>query len=313
MRQWSTPVCALALVMAGGVLLAPNASGAGTGVEGDLQPRATALSGNLSLRFHGHGTDDIDRVKIRLDSPARPVDVGRTDFTLEFWMRARGLDNPATAVECGDNVNWIYGNTIVDRDRYNRGRKFGLSIAGGRLVWGVTGKASASRTICGGTRVTDNTWHHVAVDRRRSDGRMRIWVDGRLDARGNGPNGDVSYPDGSEGGRYCGDGDDVCRNDPFLVIGAEKHDAGATYPSYSGWFDELRVSTALRYSSQFTPPTRPFRADRRTVGLYHFDEGDGTTVRDSSGAKGGPSHGVRKVGGSKPRGPIYVADDPFNS
>jgi hypothetical protein len=275
--------------------------------------QTTELSGNLSLRFHGHGTDDIDRVKIRLDDPARPVDIGRTSFTLEFWMRARGRENPAGRVECGENVNWIYGHTVLDRDRYNQGRKFGLSVAGGRLVWGVTGATDSSLTICGDTRVTDGEWHHVAVDRRRSDGRMRIWVDGRLDAHGNGPNGDVSYPNGATGGRFCGDGDDVCVNDPFLVVGAEKHDAGSSYPSYSGWLDELRVSTTLRYSGRFRPPRRPFATDRHTVGLYHFNEGGGTRVRDSSGADGGPSHGVRKVGGDRPKGPVYSADDPFSS
>jgi hypothetical protein len=302
------------LALAAGVVAVTLASGAAPAAPAISGSTATAsLSGNLSLRFHGHGTDDIDRVKIRLDDPVKPVDVGRTSFTLEFWMRARGRDNPAGAVECGDNVNWIYGHTILDRDRYNRGRKFGLSIAGGRLVWGVTGDTDRSLTICGDTRVTDGEWHHVAVDRRRSDGRMRIWVDGRLDARGDGPGGDISYPNGSRGGSYCGDGDDECVNDPFLVVGAEKHDAGSSYPSYSGWFDELRISTTLRYSERFRAPRRPFQADRHTVGLYHLNEGDGTRVRDSSGTDGGPSHGVRKVGGERPKGPVYSADDPFSS
>jgi hypothetical protein len=299
------------------VVTGPTPALSGTSSSTDARPaagRATSdLSGNLSLRFHGHGTGDIDRVKIRLDDPAKPVDVGQTSFTLEFWMRARGRENPAGRVECGDNVNWIYGHTVLDRDRYNRGRKFGLSIAGGRLVWGVTGDPDRSRTICGDTRVTDGEWHHVAVDRRRSDGRMRIWVDGRLDARGDGPNGDVSYPNGSRGGPYCGDGDDECVNDPFLIVGAEKHDAGSSYPSYSGWLDELRISTTLRYSERFRVPGRPFRTDRHTVGLDHLNEGSGTRVRDSSGADGGPSHGVRKVGGDRPKGPVYSADDPFSS
>ena len=42
--------------------------------------------GGSSLRFFGTGSGDIDRVKIQLDAPARPVDVGG-DFTLEFWMK----------------------------------------------------------------------------------------------------------------------------------------------------------------------------------------------------------------------------------
>ncbi len=270
-------------------------------------PTEVAAATNYSLRFYGYGADDVDRVKIRLDDPARPVDVGATDFTIEFWLRARASENRAPRVACGANVNWIHGNIVLDRDRYNRGRKFGLSIAGGVLVWGVTGAAASSRTICGRTKVTDDRWHHVAVTRRRSDGWLRIWVDGRLDASGDGPDGDVSYPNGSIGGDYCGG---PCLNDPFLVIGAEKHDAGPAYPSFAGWLDELRVSRKLRYTSSFVPRRAPFATDRYTVGLYHFDEGGGTTIRDRSGATGGPSNGLRRVGGPS-GGPRYSRVVPF--
>jgi hypothetical protein len=266
-----------------------------------------AAADNLSLRFFGTGRDDIDRVKIRLDDPARPVDVGKRSFTIELWVRARATDNPAPAVTCGADDSWIRGNILLDRDRYNRGRKFGLSIAGGVVAWGVTGPGTGARTICGATVITDGAWHHVAVSRRRSDGWLRIWVDGRLDASADGPDGDVSYPDGSVGGSYC---DGVCRNDPFLVIGAEKHDAGPEYPSFAGWVDELRVSRGIRYTTAFTPRTSRFRPDDDTRALYHFDEGSGTVIRDSSGASGGPSNGVRKVGGPD-NGPRYSTSVPF--
>ena len=47
----------------------------------------------------------------------------------------------------------------------------------------------------------------------------------------------------------------VPESDPFLVIGAEKHDAGSLYPSYRGWIDEVRLSTVRRYTgSGFTRP-----------------------------------------------------------
>ncbi|HRE01485.1 MAG TPA: hypothetical protein PLV68_09300, partial [Ilumatobacteraceae bacterium] len=45
-----------------------------------------AISG-YSLRFFGTGRQDIDRVKLRLDPPV-PADIGATDFTLEFWVKA---------------------------------------------------------------------------------------------------------------------------------------------------------------------------------------------------------------------------------
>jgi hypothetical protein len=156
----------------------------------------------------------------------------------------------------------------------------------------------------------DGQWHHVAVQRRLVDGQMWIFVDGKEDATGNGPDGDVSYPDDGLPGDFCGG---PCDNsDPFLVIGAEKHDAGPAYPSYSGWFDELRLSTVLRYTANFTRPNLPFAPDANTAALYHFDEELSETVIDSSGAVGGPSNGTRKFGGD-PAGPLrMLSDAPLN-
>ncbi len=269
---------------------------------------------STSLRFFGNGVLDIDRVKIRIDDPANslpgpPADIGATDFTIEFWMRASAAENTAGPVTCGPNIDWIFGNIVIDRDRYNQDRKFGLSIAGGVFVFGVSGNGTGDETICGTTSVLDSRWHHVAAQRRRSDGWMQLYVDGRLESEADGPDGDLSYPDDGVPGNFCGG--PCTGSDPFLVIGAEKHDAGPAYPSYSGWFDELRLSSVLRYSGTFRPPRTPFGADPVTLALYHFDEGSGDFVGDSSGAPGGPSHGARRFGGS-PAGPRWSQSTPFH-
>jgi hypothetical protein len=281
-------------------------------------PPAFAQSGGYSLRFYGNGVDDIDRVKIKIDNPPVPADVGATDFTLEFWMKASAADNMAGSVSCGANVNWIYGNIVFDRDRYNQDRKFGLSIAGGRFVFGVSGNGTGDRTICGTTNVLDNQWHHVAVQRRRSDGRMSLYVDGTLQAQAAGPGGDISYPDNATPGNFCGpSGQASCVKDPYLVIAAEKHDAGSQFPSYSGYLDEVRLSNMLRYSSNFARPSAPFGTDSNTVALYHFDEGPTGPctgiVLDTSGAVGGPSNGTCSYGGSPNAGPLYTTDTPFGA
>lgn len=39
-------------------------------------------------------------------------------------------------------------------------------------------------TLCGNADVVDRSWHHVAVQRRFSDGVMSIYVDGVRDAEG---------------------------------------------------------------------------------------------------------------------------------
>ncbi len=264
-----------------------------------------------ALRFFGNGADDIDRVKIPIGDvttglPGPPADIGATDFTIEFWMKAQASENGAPAVQCGRNINWIYGNTVFDRDRYDQDRKFGVSIAGNNIVFGISGAGTGDQTICGRTNIVDSQWHHIAAQRRRSDGWMWLYVDGKLDVDADGPDGDISYPDDGVPGNFCGG---PCTNsDPYLVIGAEKHDAGPHFPSFSGWIDEVRLSNALRYSTTFTRPTAPFRVDPDTVALYHFDEGIGDLATDTSGASGGPSHGARRFGGT-PAGPIWVLSD----
>jgi hypothetical protein len=266
-----------------------------------LQEASLAAQG-FSLRFYGNGVNDIDRVKIQIDEPERPADVGATNFTIEWWMKANPGENASAPIVPG-GFNWINGNIILDRDTYGAGDfgDFGVSVGGGRLAFGV-GTASGENTIVGTRNVTDGQWHHVAVTRQRSDGRIQIYVDGTLDATGDGPNGDASYRNGRSG----------AVNDPFIVLGAEKLDFGSNYPSYRGWLDEMRISNSLRYTTGFTRLTLPFVSDGDTVALYHFDEGTGITLRDTSGAAGGPSNGLLRVGGS-PQGPEWSNHTPFAS
>ncbi len=265
-------------------------------------PESIQAQGDFSLRFYGTGRDGVDRVTIPLDAPPRPVDVGG-NFTIEFWLKALPGDNTASACSPGGD-NWIYGNVVIDRDVYFASDygDYGISLADGRVAFGVN-NGSEGTTLCGQTNVTDGRWHHIAVTRSASNGSLAIFIDGRLDARGDGPTGDVSYRDG-RATQYPAD--------PFLVIGAEKHDAGPEYPSFRGWLDEVRISRIIRYRGAFTPPTAPFTPDADTVALYHFNEGAGATVRDSSSAPGGPSDGALRVGGS-PAGPAWSEDTPWIS
>lgn len=289
-------------------LLSPPAAAGDRIFADDFEP--PVFVENRALRFYGNGVDDIDRVKIVLDDPTTnnpgpPIDVG-LDFTLEFWMRAFEGDNAAGPVSCGPNNNWISGNIILDRDRFNQGRAYGLSIANRRLVWGIDGQDN-SRTICGSVPVDDGLWHHIAVTRRATDGQMWIFVDGVLDANGFGPTGDVSYPDDGQQTTSCGGLAEG--SDPFLVIGAEKHDCNvASFPSYAGLMDEFRVSSSDRYTDDFVPPVSALAADVDTVALFHMDEVFGEIIADTAGVAGGPSDGVLQFGGNPP-GPERVLSD----
>lgn len=277
-------------------------------LAGGLRPSGGA---ETSLRFHGNGENGIDRVKIKINDPARPADIGKTDFTLEFWMKADASDNTGTVAAANSGDGWITGNTIIDRDIFGNGDfgDFGVSIGaytGGqpqtRVVSFGVDRLGTGTTIIGTTNVADKQWHHIAVTRRFSDGQMRIFVDGKLDAQGTGPPGNISYRNARS--------TDHPDSDPYLVIGAEKHDAGAAFPSFNGWVDEVRLSGILRYASSFTRPKFPFKKDSNAKALYHFSEGSGDAILDSSGASGGPSNGARNFGGSPP-GPEWSTDIPF--
>jgi hypothetical protein len=121
----------------------------------------------------------------------RAVD-GGGDFTFELRLRGSLAANDAPAVSCGPGENWIHGNVLLDADRREQdARRWGLSLGAGRCAFGVTVDALDSVTLCGKTMVLDGEWHQVAVARRRSDGFLWLWVDGRLEASEDGPDGDL--------------------------------------------------------------------------------------------------------------------------
>jgi hypothetical protein len=236
---------------------------------------ALPAAGQSSLRFFGNGSGDIDRVKIPIDDPATAL--------------------PGPPADVGG---------------FAQPRNYGVSLGAGRVQWGVMGEAGDAWTIASPASVLDMAWHHIALQRRAADGWMWLHIDGALAAQANGPDGDVSYPDDGVPGDYCGG--PCVWSDPFIVLGAEKHDAGSAYPSFSGWLDELRISTVLRYPTPFVPPAAPFAPDAASAALWHCDEGSGTALFDASGAPGGPSDGFLSVGGS-PFGPLWSSESPFPS
>lgn len=260
--------------------------------------------GGYSLRYEGNGYGDLDRVKIPLDDPHRPVDVGATDFTIEWWLKARPGEN-GTASCSSEADSWVSGNTMLDRDIFGPGDHgdYGISLMDGRLAFGVHNGTDGA-TACGTTDLADGAWHHVAVQRQLSTGLLQIYVDGQLDGETIGPAGDISYRDGRTVNP------DYPR-EPFLVVGAEKHDLdNDLYPSFLGWIDELRLSTTLRYPGAFDPPDGRFSPDGDTAALYHFNEGYGNAIGDSSEATGGPSDGFRRYGGVV-NGPEWTTDSPW--
>jgi serine/threonine protein kinase len=70
--------------------------------------------------------------------------------------------------------------------------------------------------------------------------------------------------------------------------------------SFHGTIDEVRVSKVARYRGEFTPQKR-FEPDADTLALYHFDEGEGEVLKDSSGnGHHGKITGAKWVKGDAP-------------
>lgn len=71
---------------------------------------------------------------------------------------------------------------------------------------------------------------------------------------------------------------------PLLVIGAFQDETGPPSDFFHGTIEELRISFTARYTTNFSPPAH-LEKDKSTEVLFHFDTGQGNTIRDASNAR----------------------------
>jgi serine/threonine protein kinase len=71
-------------------------------------------------------------------------------------------------------------------------------------------------------------------------------------------------------------------NSSVTMIGSQMYADDKSYHFSGGTFYGLRVSSEARYQQDFVP-SESFTADDKTIALYNFDEGQGPTLKDSSG------------------------------
>jgi len=297
---------------------------------------ASVVEGRTSqfaLRFYGTGSEppgQQDRILLAVDDNVpgtegnTPIDIGAGSFTLEWWMRGELADNN-TANTGGDveafDYSWIEGNIILDRDIWcGSERAYGVSLRGGFVSFG-TGSGDLApidpaNTIEGNVDVLDGQWHHVAVVRDIVTGTKHIYVDTQLDFSSSTGISftDLSYPD--EGIPVTPGNCEPGQITPYgwyLVVAAEKHDAGSAYPSFNGFIDQLRIwdkalsagEIASTHDRLVTPTSQGLAA------TYRFEEGSGTEVFDSSAA-GSPVGDLRN--GSAGNGEwVAWVDDPGNT
>lgn len=249
-----------------------------------------------SLRFFNSHAPLADRVEIRLD-PHVPADVGAASFTIDFWFRLGPQVQPPTTCAT-DRDGWKSGHIVLDRDRQGDGPngEFGVALFLSGVAVGVS-QGTSGVGLCGSTAITSG-WHHVAVTRDASTRAITLYFDGVLDGSVSGPAGDLSYQDGASG----------APKDPFLVLGAEKHDTAGSN-GLDGFVDELRISTTVRYTADFRPATVPHTVDADTAALYHFNDGGGTALADELGSSPGDIRFGSDMNGAAV--PLWVTGEPF--
>ncbi|MCG2658970.1 MAG: choice-of-anchor D domain-containing protein [Kiritimatiellae bacterium] len=111
----------------------------------------------------------------------------------------------------------------------------------------------------------NNEWHHIAVTYDSSTDTKYLFLDGSL-----------LSPSFTSTTTY---GTPPSTN---VVVGG----TSILTNSLRYYIDELRTSSGIRYSTNFTAPSTPFLSDETTAGLWHFDDGNGTTNFTDSSTNG---------------------------
>lgn len=170
----------------------------------------------------------------------RPV---ADDFTIEFWFNSTQV--------AGTNTQWWQGMGLVDGEVSGAYADFGVSLGAGTVVFGTGGAGDVS--IRSGV-VADGKWHHVAATRVRTNGLMRLYVDGALAASNTGSTVALSTPAQMRFGCLA---------------------SGANY--YRGLLDEVKIWSVARSQGQIQAGMleTPGRADADLAGYWPFREGAG--------------------------------------
>ena len=207
------------------------------------------------------------------------------DTTWEAWVYPTAWTAGAATGQGSANV---MGNAGGDGWVYNQ---FGFNNAG-KLNMGYAYNNSFStyaNVIESGTSGVLNTWQHIAMV--QSGGNISLYYNGTRVA---GPTAIIGTP-GYDFGNVRG----------FSI--------GATYATYRGYLEEIRVSYTARYTgSSFTVPTAQFVNDEFTKLLYHNNNTalvvpNGSTISGHDDADGTYAHTGRFVSVQPWNGGAFVS------
>ncbi|WP_077534330.1 LamG-like jellyroll fold domain-containing protein [Massiliimalia massiliensis] len=165
------------------------------------------------------------------------------DFTISFWMKT---------TQTGGTGPWYYGKGLVDGENPGVTNDFGVSLLGDRLAFGV---GNPDTTIYSQTPVNDGAWHLCTVTRQQSNGKMKLYIDGELEATGTGSTQAL---------------------DTVTTLNLGRIQTGSNY--YEGLLDDVRIYNYLIPEGLI----QELSGDKFLNGQYHFDSVSNTKAIDSS-------------------------------
>ena len=198
---------------------------------------------NFSLFFNGIRLGSIVRIPF---NPSQNSYLNTHQVTFEAWIKPTRSDTGGVIINKAVGMchdDWVLSVVASLTPHF-------------RLANSCTGNNRFVEVLTG---IRAGHWHHLAGV---WDGdSIRLFINGRQVRKG----------------FYSGV---PSANDIDMSIGANNHWDG-DYISFKGYIDEVRYSNVARYKTDFTPSFR-LGNDSNTVFLYHFDEGKGTVLYDSS-------------------------------
>jgi hypothetical protein len=178
-------------------------SGDNSPVDQDIYV-TNAASGPYAQQFFGHNAFCFDPIGGAFTNLANALD---GSFTVTAWVLT-------TASHGEDDDEAIFGNPVMFVDTSNTNLLVPLAITGSKLAFTISGPNGVDIQLHSTATINDGTYHFVGVTRNLTNGLIKLFVDGNLEASTTGPTNRLSlhsdiFVAGGYFGFYQGILDDV--------------------------------------------------------------------------------------------------------
>ncbi|OYU56650.1 MAG: hypothetical protein CFE25_05335 [Chitinophagaceae bacterium BSSC1] len=165
------------------------------------------------------------------------------DFSIEFWMNTTQIGPNAGGSQ------WYQGIGIVDAEVGGVTNDFGIALLGNKIGFGV---GAPDRTIFSTSNVNTGNWVHIAATREQSNGQIKLYINGVLQATGTGSTNLLNTPS-------------------RILIGLMQTGANGFY---NGSITKLRLWNSVRTASEITNNmSATLSAQTGLVANYEFNQG----------------------------------------